>query len=236
MCFQISVKFQNEHFTVFWGVKFVSGSSNETFPRYWTFVRGFTSHRLIPRTKASDVELYFSLICAWINGGVNNRDVRDLRRHHAHYDVTVMRCIANHGGRRHDRRKQRLSNGFREEKKWNIVLRWFNQYSIRDTNRYGMKATLGHILYFTLRIYKLCSSFCWVVYTLSSDLFTKINQTNAGFRAWLSNYTRILKLCDCMKLLSFVWHWHQYRRPCYHFLEYFIHTFKYTFCVHSDFL
>ena len=34
--------------------------------------------------------LMFSLIWAWINGGVNNRDVGDLTRHRAHYDVTVM--------------------------------------------------------------------------------------------------------------------------------------------------
>ena len=32
----------------------------------------------------------FSLICAWINGWVNNRKAGDLRRHRAHYDVTVM--------------------------------------------------------------------------------------------------------------------------------------------------
>ena len=32
----------------------------------------------------------FSLICAWINGLVNNREVGDLRHHRAHYDVTVM--------------------------------------------------------------------------------------------------------------------------------------------------
>ena len=31
----------------------------------------------------------FSLICAWTNGWVNNRDASDLRRHSAHY-VTVM--------------------------------------------------------------------------------------------------------------------------------------------------
>ena len=31
-----------------------------------------------------------SLICAWINGWVNNHDAGDLRCHHAHYDVTVM--------------------------------------------------------------------------------------------------------------------------------------------------
>ena len=34
--------------------------------------------------------LLFSLICAWINSWVNNREAGDLRRHRAHYDVTVM--------------------------------------------------------------------------------------------------------------------------------------------------
>ena len=35
--------------------------------------------------------LFFTLICAWINGWVNNREAGDLRRHYrAHYNVTVM--------------------------------------------------------------------------------------------------------------------------------------------------
>ena len=34
--------------------------------------------------------LMFALFCAWINGWVNNREADDLRRHRAHYDVTVM--------------------------------------------------------------------------------------------------------------------------------------------------
>ena len=34
--------------------------------------------------------LRFSLICVWINGWVNNGEAGDFRRHHAHYDVTVM--------------------------------------------------------------------------------------------------------------------------------------------------
>ena len=38
--------------------------------------------------------LMFSLICAWINGWVNNRETGDLRRHRAHYDVIVMKKIA----------------------------------------------------------------------------------------------------------------------------------------------
>ena len=32
----------------------------------------------------------FSLICAWINASVNNREAGDLRRHRTHYDVIVM--------------------------------------------------------------------------------------------------------------------------------------------------
>ena len=34
--------------------------------------------------------LMLSLICAWINGWVNNSKAVDLRHHRAHYDVTVM--------------------------------------------------------------------------------------------------------------------------------------------------
>ena len=54
----------------------------------------FTGPRWNPRTKASEAELwFFSLICVWINGWVNNRKAGDLRRHRAHYDVSVMRRI-----------------------------------------------------------------------------------------------------------------------------------------------
>ena len=37
--------------------------------------------------------LMYSLICAWINGWINNREAGELRRHGAHYDVTVMLMI-----------------------------------------------------------------------------------------------------------------------------------------------
>ena len=61
------------------------------FPRYWPFVRGI--HRSpvnSPHKGQWRGVLMFSLICAWINAWVNNREAGDLRRHHAHYDVTVM--------------------------------------------------------------------------------------------------------------------------------------------------
>ena len=37
--------------------------------------------------------LMFSLICARINGWVNNRENGSLRRHRTHYDVIVMMCL-----------------------------------------------------------------------------------------------------------------------------------------------
>ena len=61
------------------------------FPRYWPFVRGI--HRSpvnSPQKGQWRGALMFSLICAWINDWVNNREAGDLRRHRAHYDVTVM--------------------------------------------------------------------------------------------------------------------------------------------------
>ena len=61
------------------------------FPRYWTFVRGI--HRApvnSPHKGLCREALMSSLICVWINGWVNSREAGDLRRHRAHYDVTVM--------------------------------------------------------------------------------------------------------------------------------------------------
>ena len=65
-----------------------------SFPRYWPFVRGI--HRSpvnFPHKGQWRGVLMFSLICAWINDWVNNREAGDLRRHRAHYDVTVMCCV-----------------------------------------------------------------------------------------------------------------------------------------------
>ena len=65
----------------------------EHFQRNWPFVRGI--HRSpvnSPHKGQWRGALMFSLICAWTNGCTNIRDAGDLRRHGAHYDVTVMRC------------------------------------------------------------------------------------------------------------------------------------------------
>ena len=66
------------------------------FPRYWPFVRGIHRSPVNSPYKGQwRRSLMFSLICAWINDWVNNAEPGDLRRHHAHYDVTVMTLTWN---------------------------------------------------------------------------------------------------------------------------------------------
>ena len=64
------------------------------FPRYWPFVQGI--HRSpvnSPHKGQWRGALVFSLIAAWIDGWVNNREAGDLRRYRAYYEVTVM-CLS----------------------------------------------------------------------------------------------------------------------------------------------
>ena len=61
------------------------------FPRYWSLVWGIHRWQVnSPHKGQWRRALMFSLICAWMNGSVNNREAGDLRRHRAHYDVIVM--------------------------------------------------------------------------------------------------------------------------------------------------
>ena len=98
------------------------------FPRYWLFVRGI--HRSpvnSPHKGQWRGALMFSLICAWINGWVNNREAGDLRRHRAHHDVTVM------NGAKHQA-LQITSAGLSsklhcsQNVAWNGVDRWLPQF------------------------------------------------------------------------------------------------------------
>ena len=61
------------------------------FPCHWAFVWGI--HRWPVKSPHKGLwrgAMMFSLIYAWINGWVNNREAGDLRRHRPHYDVSVM--------------------------------------------------------------------------------------------------------------------------------------------------
>ena len=64
------------------------------FPSNWPFGRGI--HRSpvnFPHKGQWRGALMFSLICAWINDWVNNREADSLRRYRAHYDVIVTTSV-----------------------------------------------------------------------------------------------------------------------------------------------
>ena len=61
------------------------------FSLYWPFVRGIHRSPVNSSHKGQwRGTLMFSLICAYINSWVNNREAGDLGRHRAHYDVILM--------------------------------------------------------------------------------------------------------------------------------------------------
>ena len=61
------------------------------FPRYWPFMQGIHQSPVNSSHKGQwRGALMFSLICAWLNAWVNQRDAGDLRCHRAHYDVILM--------------------------------------------------------------------------------------------------------------------------------------------------
>ena len=66
------------------------------FPRYWPFVWGIYWPPVnFPHEGQWRGALVFSLIGAWINDWVNNREAGDLWCHRTHYDVTIVtyRCF-----------------------------------------------------------------------------------------------------------------------------------------------
>ena len=82
------------------------------FPRYWPFVQGIHwSPVNSPHKGQWRGALMFSLICAWIHGWVNHREAGDLRRHHAHYGVTVLSWRGRSASIRKERKAWSWVNG-----------------------------------------------------------------------------------------------------------------------------
>ena len=76
-------------------IHYMITSSNRNFFRVTGPLCGeFTGHRRIPLKGQWRGVLMFSLICAWINRLVNNREAGYLRRHHAHHNVIVMKNLS----------------------------------------------------------------------------------------------------------------------------------------------
>ena len=64
------------------------------FPRYWPSVRGINrSPGNSPHKGLWRGALMFPLICAWINGWVNNGEAGDWRQRRAHHGINVMNSI-----------------------------------------------------------------------------------------------------------------------------------------------
>ena len=64
------------------------------FPRYWPFVRGIQRSPVnFPHKGQWRGALMFSLICAWTNSWINDRDAGDLRRRRDHYEVSIMSMV-----------------------------------------------------------------------------------------------------------------------------------------------
>ena len=92
------------------------------FPCYWPFVRVIHRSPVNSQHKGQWTgALMFSLICAWISGWVNNRETGDLRRHRAHYDVTVMSPISTGSTYIHDARLEKRSNAFVLNSRWDLA-------------------------------------------------------------------------------------------------------------------
>ena len=73
----------------------MTSSNGNIFRVTGHFCEELIGPRWIPRTKASDAELWCFLWSAlWINGWGNNREAGDLRRHRAHCDVIGMLASA----------------------------------------------------------------------------------------------------------------------------------------------
>ena len=91
-CLSTKVRSQINHTVYIHVAKYMTPAHDDVmkwkyFPRYWSFVRSQVNS---PHKGRWHGALMFSLICAWINGWVNNGEAGDLRRHRAHYDVMVM--------------------------------------------------------------------------------------------------------------------------------------------------
>ena len=64
------------------------------FSRYWPFVWGIHRSPVNSSHKGQWRGAWmFSLICAWTDRWIDNRDAGDFRRYRVHYDVTVMTFI-----------------------------------------------------------------------------------------------------------------------------------------------
>ena len=93
MCYVQSICSKYAHGSRYWSIFMMTSSNGNIFRVTGHLCGEFTGHRWIPRANGQwRGTLMLSLICAWMNNWVNNREAGDLGRHRAHYNVAVMCC------------------------------------------------------------------------------------------------------------------------------------------------
>ena len=118
------------------------------FPRYWPFVRGIhrspvnSPHRV--RWRGA---LMFSSTWAWINGGVNNRDAGDLRRH---VIMTSLWCAA----------LQLLTRCLPPPTSIHVI-RWSSKHAV--TYRYTFNWSMFVHIFIEQRIWSSVMKYKWLV-------------------------------------------------------------------------
>ena len=158
------------------------------FPHYWSFVRGIhRSHVNSPHKGQWRGALMFSLVCAWMNGWVNNGKAGDLRRQRAHYDAFVMSALCH----------------------W--ATHWWINFSTMNVTQYPVLHStcpcyLNTFRYLCSRISYLCTSW-WFIALFSKWILRQISQLSflkymgpcvfslhVFFSSWLCEYLYLILL------------------------------------------
>ena len=105
----------------------------------------FTGYLWIPLTKSQWCGTFmFSLICAWINGWVNNRGAGDLRRHRTHCDVTVSGYSSKAANTwLHLIGQRQLRDETRKSQVWGLVAFYIRDSTVHFIN---IKLSLEHFI------------------------------------------------------------------------------------------
>ena len=133
-------------------------------PLYWPFVRGIHRSPInSPHKSQWRGAFMFSLICAWINCWVNNRKASDLRRHRAHYDVTVifttlpepMLTYVTHHNYKINRNRLRyeVAAVYPRQIRWlSAILQYFHSPQPRSGLNFTKLGCYGRLIYISLSL------------------------------------------------------------------------------------
>ena len=168
------------------------------FPRYWSFVRGIHRSPVNSPHKGQWREaLMVSLICAWTNGIINNRDSGDLRRHRAHYDANGMKMLHNLHWAHTPWWKQYYAT-FRQ---------WLSIYFFQSGNPY-VQLILNKRMYVLMTLTSNHTTWPWIQFQIISNVLIipcqNMSNRSLELDIWFINTSLSAVLTLTVKN---VWHW-----------------------------